>query len=125
MPSQFIEQGDENKSGGDANQHEGPFIEPHDQSSRAVHNQDKSLFVDPHDQGSPATQQGIGHEVPPYQAYVEDVDNSSGHSQPSANLDDWFRLMLRPIDNTPCVDNGSINEAEGAASFILGSHPSS
>ncbi|KFZ02093.1 hypothetical protein V501_09666 [Pseudogymnoascus sp. VKM F-4519 (FW-2642)] len=90
IPSQFIEQEVESNSDRDADQHASPFIKPHDQSSRAVDNRDESLFVDPHDHSSLATQQGGGHGVPPYQAYVEDAEDSSGDSQPSANLDDWI-----------------------------------
>jgi hypothetical protein len=90
IPSQLIEQEVESNSDRDADPHASPFIKPHDQSSRALDNQDESLFVDPHDHGSPATQQGGGHGVPPYQAYVEDAEDSSGDSQPSANLDDWI-----------------------------------
>jgi hypothetical protein len=90
LSSQFIDQEVESNSDCDADQHASPFIKSHDQSSRAVDNQDESLFVDPHDHGSPATQQGGGHGVPPYQAYVEDAEDSSGDSQPSANLDDWI-----------------------------------
>ncbi|KFY47005.1 hypothetical protein V494_00229 [Pseudogymnoascus sp. VKM F-4513 (FW-928)] len=86
--SQFIEQEVESNSDRDADQHASPFVKPHDQSSRAVDNHDESLFVDPHDHGSPASQQGGGHGVPPYQAHVEDAKDSSGDSQPSANLDD-------------------------------------
>ena len=88
--SQFIEQEVESNSDRDADQQASPFIKPHDQSSRAFDNQDESVFVDSHDHGSPATQQGAGHAVPPYQAYVEDAEDSSGDSQPLANLDDWI-----------------------------------
>ena len=90
IPPQFIEQEVESNSDRDADQHASPFIEPHDQSSRAVDNRDESLFVDPHDHDSPATQKVGGHGVPPHQAYVEDAEDSSGDSQPSANLDDWI-----------------------------------
>ncbi|ELR05686.1 hypothetical protein GMDG_07529, partial [Pseudogymnoascus destructans 20631-21] len=82
IPSQSVDKKFENKTGGDA--------DLHDQSSRAVHNQDGGLFVNPHGQGLSATQQGIGHVVPPYQAYVESADDSSGDSQPSGDLDGWL-----------------------------------
>ncbi|OBT81369.1 hypothetical protein VE02_10231 [Pseudogymnoascus sp. 03VT05] len=58
IPSQFMRQEGKNNYGGDADQHEGAFIDHHDQCQQAVHNQNERLFVDPHDQGSPAAQQG-------------------------------------------------------------------
>jgi hypothetical protein len=53
------------------------------------------LFIDPHDQGSPVIQQGLGHEGRLKQVYIEDANDSeteqtSGDSQPSANLDIWL-----------------------------------
>ncbi|KFZ19983.1 hypothetical protein V501_00363, partial [Pseudogymnoascus sp. VKM F-4519 (FW-2642)] len=89
------------------------FIKPHDQSLRAVDNQDESLFVDTHDIGSPATQQGGGHGVPPYQAYFEDADDSSGDSQPSANLDDW----ISSSDGDDRQDGWSSGDSQHAAHF--------
>ncbi|KFZ02686.1 hypothetical protein V500_00024, partial [Pseudogymnoascus sp. VKM F-4518 (FW-2643)] len=113
VPSKFIEQEVESNSGRDADQHASPFIKPHDQSSRAVDNQDESLFVDPHDHGSPATQQGGGHGVPLYQAYVEDAEDSSGDSQPSANLDDW----ISSSDGDDRQDGWSSGDSQHAANL--------
>jgi hypothetical protein len=108
--SQFIDQEVESNSDRDADQHVSPFIKPHDQ---AVDNQDESLFVDPHDHGSPATQQGGGHGVPPYQAYGEDVEDSSGDSQPSADLDDW----IPSCDGDDRQDGWSSGDSQPSANF--------
>ncbi|OBT54779.1 hypothetical protein VE04_03468 [Pseudogymnoascus sp. 24MN13] len=113
VPSKFIKQEVESNSGRDADQHASPFIKPRDQSSRAVYNQDESLFVDPHDHGSPATQEGGGHGVPPYQAYVEDAEDSSGDSQPSVNLDDWYPSR----DGDDRQDGWSSGDSQHAAHF--------
>ena len=113
VPSEFIKQEVERNSGRDADQHASPFIKPHDQSSRAVDNQDESLFVDPHDHVSPATQEGGGHGVPPYQAYVEDAEDSSGDSQPSVDLDDW----IPSSDGDDRQDGWSSGDSQHAANF--------
>ncbi|OBT54043.1 hypothetical protein VE04_07614 [Pseudogymnoascus sp. 24MN13] len=113
VPSKFIKQEVDSNSGRDADQHASPFIKPHDQSSRAVDNQDESLFVDPHDHGPPATQEGGGHGVPPYQAYVEDAEDSSGDSQPSVNLDDW----IPSSDGDDRQDGWSSGDSQHAANL--------
>ncbi|OBT39126.1 hypothetical protein VE00_10979 [Pseudogymnoascus sp. WSF 3629] len=113
VPSKFIKQEVESNSGRDADQHASPFIKPHHQSSRAVDNQDESLFVDPHDHGSPATQEGGGHGVPPYQVYVEDAEDSSGDSQPSVNLDDW----ISSSDGDDRQDGWSSGDSQHAANL--------
>lgn len=114
IPSRFIEQEVRSNSDRDADQHASPFIEPHDQSSRAVDNRNESLFVDPHDHSSPATQQGGGHGVPQYQAYVEDAEDSSGDSQPSANLDDW----IPSCDGDDRQDGLSSSDSQNAANLF-------
>ncbi|KFY47349.1 hypothetical protein V494_00019, partial [Pseudogymnoascus sp. VKM F-4513 (FW-928)] len=110
---QFIEQEVESNSDRDADKHASPFIKPHDQSSQAFDNQDESLFVDTHDHSSPATQQGGGHGFPPYQAYVENAEDSSGDSQPSVNLDD----LISSCDGDDRQDGWSSGDSQHSANL--------
>jgi hypothetical protein len=95
LSAQYITQEEEPDSDGQADQHENSLVEPHDQSTPAVHHRHENLFVDPHDHGPPAVKQEPSQGGrPSNHTYIEDADDSGAEqtsdvSQRLANLDIW------------------------------------